>query len=73
MHEGKPVFLYNFLNMARTRVAAKDALKLGKHQVVVKFDSSWQTTWRAGRRDLLKRKEAAKERIEKTIPLQDLP
>ena len=72
VHEGKPVFLYNFLNMERTRVAAKDALKPGKHTVVVKFDFLGGKQW-GGPADatlLIDGQEAAKARIEKTIPLR---
>jgi len=71
VHKGKPVFLYNFLNMERTRIAAKDALKPGKHTVVVRFEFlGKQPGGPAVTTLLVDGKEAAKERIEKTIPLR---
>jgi hypothetical protein len=71
VQDGKPVFLYNLLNMDRTRIAAKDALKPGKHTVLVKFDFPGKQP--GGPADvtlLVDGKETAKERIKKTIPLR---
>jgi arylsulfatase len=36
--KGKPVFVYNFVNVERTRWEAKDALAAGKHTIVFDFE-----------------------------------
>ncbi|MEN6317487.1 MAG: arylsulfatase [Syntrophaceae bacterium] len=66
---GKPVFHYNFANISHYQIAAKDALKPGKHTVVFDFTYDGGGLGKGGTGTLsVDGKQVAEGRIEKTIP-----
>jgi len=67
--KGKPVFLYNFVNMARFRWEGQDALSSGKHILVFDFKSDGPGFGKGGTGILkVDDKEVANEKIPHTIP-----
>jgi len=71
VHEGKPVFLYNFLGLDRTRIAGPSRLTAGKHNINVKFDYTGGGPGKPADVTLLvDGKQMGRERIEKTIPIR---
>ncbi|MEK1933806.1 MAG: arylsulfatase [Pararhizobium sp.] len=67
--KGKPVFLYNFVNMARFRWEGEDALSSGKHMLVFDFKSDGPGFGKGGTGILkVDGKEVANEKIPHTIP-----
>ncbi|MBB5535009.1 arylsulfatase [Rhizobium giardinii] len=67
--KGKPVFLYNFVNMARFRWEGQDALSAGKHILVFDFKSDGPGFGKGGTGILkVDDKEVANEKIPHTIP-----
>ena len=68
---GKPVFHYNFGNVAHYSVAAKDPLAAGKHSVVFDFQYDGGGIGKGGTGTLsVDGKEVAQGRIEHTIPFR---
>jgi arylsulfatase len=71
LDEGKPVFHYNFVGLAHYDVAAKDALAPGKHTLRFEFAYDGGGVGKGGTGTLfVDDKEAAKGRIERTIPVR---
>lgn len=69
--KGKPVFHYNFVDVAHYEVAGKNALAPGKHTIVMNFTYDGGGIGKGGTATLLAdRKEIAKGRIEKSIPIR---
>lgn len=68
--KGKPVFLYNFVDMARFRWEGQDALAPGKHTIVFDFKSDGPEFGRGGRGILsVDGKQVADQNIPHTIPI----
>ncbi len=66
---GKPVFHYNVLNIAHYNIAAKDALKPGKHTVVFDFKYDGGGIGKGGTGTIsVDGKKVAEGRIANTIP-----
>jgi arylsulfatase len=71
LEKGKPVFHYNFVGVDHYEVAAKEALTAGKHTLELKFTYDGGGKGKGGEAVLaIDGKEAAKGRIEKTIPIR---
>jgi arylsulfatase A-like enzyme len=71
LDKGKPVFHYNFVDVAHYEVAAKDALAPGKHTIKVDFAYEGNGLGKAGLATInVDGKEVAKGRIDKTIPMR---
>jgi arylsulfatase len=71
LEKGKPVFHYNFANLAHYSIAAKDALKPGKHTIVFDFQYDGGGIGKGGTGTLIvDGKQVAKGRIDKTMPLR---
>ena len=71
LKEGKPVFVYNFLDLERTFVSAPEALSPGEHTILVKFNYSGGGVGKPADIELLvDGSSVAKGRIEKTIPIR---
>ncbi|HWR69272.1 MAG TPA: arylsulfatase, partial [Desulfomonilia bacterium] len=69
--KGKPVFYYNMANVAHYSVAAKQALKPGRHTVVFEFIYDGGGLGKGGTGTLsVDGKQAAQGRIEKTVPFR---
>lgn len=69
--KGKPVFMYNFLNLERTSVSAPEALSPGEHKILVKFNYSGGGAGKPADIELLvDGKKQASARIKKTIPIR---
>jgi arylsulfatase len=69
--EGKPVFLYNYLGLDRTRVAGSKPLSPGAHIITVRFDYVGQGQGQPADATLLvDGNQVAQDRIEKTIPIR---
>jgi arylsulfatase len=69
--QGKPVFYYNLVGIDRTSVAAKDALRPGKHTVAVDFKYDGGGIGKGGLLTLsVDGKEAASSRLSRTIPFR---
>jgi arylsulfatase len=71
LQKGKPVFHYNYVGVDHYEVAAKEALAEGKHVVKLEFAYDGGGKGKGGTATLsVDGKEAAKGRIEKTIPIR---
>lgn len=71
LDKGKPVFHYNFVDVAHYEVAGKDALVPGKHILKMDFTYDGGGIGKGGMATLLvDGKEIAKGRVEKTIPIR---
>ncbi len=71
LEAGKPVFRYNFANIAHYSIAARDALKPGKHTLVFDFQYDGGGIGKGGTGTLsVDGKQVAKGRIDKTMPLR---
>jgi arylsulfatase len=73
LREGKPTFVYNFLNVERFTVAGKEALPPGKVKLVVDFayDGKPGERGKGGTVTLSANgSEVAEAKLPKTIPLQ---
>ena len=67
--KGKPVFLYNFLDLERFRWEGKDALAPGKHSIVFDFKYDGPGFGKGGTGVLkVDHKEVATDKIPHTIP-----
>ena len=70
-NNGKPSFHYNFLNLAHFNIAAKDALKPGKHTVVFDFKYDGGGIAKGGMGVLsVDGQKVAEGRIGNTVPLR---
>jgi arylsulfatase len=71
LRDGKPTFVYNFLSVERTTLAAKQALPAGKAKIVVDFKYDGGGMGKGGKLTLSANgKTLAEGRLEKTIPIQ---
>jgi len=71
LKEGKPVFVYNFLDLERTFVSAPEALSPREHTILVKFNYPGGGVGKPADIELLvDGSGVAKGRIEKTIPIR---
>jgi hypothetical protein len=71
LKDGKPTFVYNFLSVERTTVAAKDPLPKGKTKLVVEFKYDGGGLGKGGKITMsAKGKKIAEGRLERTIPIQ---
>ncbi len=71
--KGKPIFIYNYLNLQRTTISGDQVLAAGEHEIVVNFDYHAKEGAPGQRADvtlLVDGRQAAKKRIEKTIPIR---
>ena len=67
--KGKPVFLYNFMDMERFRWEGSDALAAGKHTIVFDFTSDGPGMAKGGSGVLkVDGKEVANQKIPHTVP-----
>jgi hypothetical protein len=70
-NDGKPVFDYNFLNIARYEIAAKTAVTPGKHTVVFDFKYDGGGIGKGGTGTIIiDGKQVAQGRIERTVPVR---
>jgi len=68
---GKPVFYYNMANVAHYKIAAKDAMKPGKHTVVFDFKYDGGGIGKGGTGTIsVDGMQVAQGRIERTVPLR---
>jgi arylsulfatase len=71
LREGKPTFVYNFLSVERTTLAAKEALPRGKATLVVDFAYDGGGMGKGGKLTLKANgKTLAEARLERSIPIQ---
>jgi hypothetical protein len=71
IEDGKPVFYYNMANVAHYSVAAKEALKSGKHIIVFDFKYDGGGFGKGGIGALsVDGTQVAQGRIEKTVPFR---
>jgi arylsulfatase len=71
LDKGKPVFHYNFVDVAHYDIAAKEPLTPGKHTIRFDFKYDGGGMGKGGMGTLLvDGKEVAQGRIEKTIPIR---
>ncbi len=71
LDKGKPVFHYNFVDVAHYDIASKDALAPGKHTVKMDFAYDGGGIGKGGAATLTADgKEIAKGRVERTIPIR---
>jgi arylsulfatase len=71
LREGKPTFVYNFLSVERTTLAAKEALPKGKATLVVEFAYDGGGMGKGGKLTLKANgKTLAEARLERSIPIQ---
>jgi arylsulfatase len=71
LKEGKPVFHYNFVDVAHYEVAGEDALAPGKHTLKVDFAYDGGGPGKGGTATLsVDGKAVAKGRVEKTVPIR---
>lgn len=71
LNQGKPVFHYNFVDVARYDVASADSLTPGKHTIEMQFAYDGGGIGRGGVATLsVDGKPVAKGRIERTIPIR---
>jgi hypothetical protein len=71
LEKGKPVFHYNFCDVAHYEVAGKDALVPGKHTIKVDFVYDGGGIGKGGTAVLsVDGREVAKGRIDKTVPIR---
>ncbi len=69
LESGKPVFHYNFADIAHYNIAARNALKPGRHNIVLDFKYDGGGLGRGGTATLfVDGKRAAQGRVEHTIP-----
>ncbi len=69
--QGKPVFLYNFLNLERTPLTTPEALPSGEHTILVDFNYSGGGAGKPANIELrVDGSKVAEARIERTIPLR---
>jgi arylsulfatase len=69
--KGKPVFHYNFVDVAHYEVAGKDAIAPGKHTIKMDFAYDGGGPGKGGTATLaVDGKEVAKGRIDKTVPIR---
>jgi arylsulfatase len=71
LEKGKPVFHYNFCDVAHYEVAGKDALAPGKHTIKMDFAYDGGGIGKGGDATVtVDGKEVAKGRIGKTVPIR---
>jgi arylsulfatase len=71
LDKGKPVFHFNFVDVAHYEVAGKDALSPGKHTIKMDFAYDGGGIGKGGSATLtVDGKAVAKGRIEKTVPIR---
>ena len=71
LEKGKPVFHYNFCDVAHYEVAGKDALAAGKHTIKMDFAYDGGGIGKGGTATVtVDGKEVAKGRIERTVPIR---
>jgi arylsulfatase len=71
LKEGKPIFMYNFLDLERSSVIAPEALSPGEHTILVRFKYSGGGAGQPADIELLvDGSNAAHGRIKKTIPIR---
>jgi arylsulfatase len=71
LKDGKPTFVYNFLSVERTTVAARDALPKGKTELVVEFKYDGGGMGKGGTIHMSANGASIAEgRLERTIPIQ---
>jgi arylsulfatase len=71
LRDGKPTFVYNFLSVERTTLAAKEALPVGKATIVVDFKYDGGGIGKGGKLTLSANgKSLAEGRLDRTIPIQ---
>ncbi len=71
LEKGKPVFHYNYVDVAHYEVAATDALAAGKHTIKMDFAYDGGGIGKGGTATLsVDGKEVANGKIEKTIPIR---
>ena len=71
LDKGKPVFHYNFVDIAHYEVTAKDALEPGKHTLKMDFTYDGGGIGKGGVAAIsVDGNEVAKGQIEKTIPVR---
>ena len=71
LEQGRPVFHYNLANIAHFEVAAKDAVKPGRHTIVLDFAYDGGGMGKGGTATLtVDGKQAARGRINNTIPVR---
>ena len=70
LHEGKPTFHYNFVDVAHYEVASKGALPPGKHGVSVEFAYDGGGMGKGGTVTLIVDGDAGRGRVERTIPVR---
>jgi arylsulfatase len=69
--DGKPVFDYNFLNIAHYEIAAETAVLPGKHKIVFDFRYDGGGIGKGGTGSItIDGKQVAQGRIEKTVPVR---
>lgn len=71
LDKGKPVFHYNYLDIAHYNVAAKNPLTPGKHTITMQFTYDGGGTGKGGTATLaVDGREVANGRFEKTVPIR---
>ena len=71
MRDGKPAFVYNFLGIEHSTIAAKDALPRGKATIVVDFAYDGGGMGKGGLISMTANgKNVAKGRLERTVPIK---
>ena len=71
LDKGKPVFHYNFVDVAHYEVAGKDALAPGKHTIKMDFNYDGGGIGKGGAAAVsVDGQEVAKGRVERTIPIR---
>jgi arylsulfatase len=71
LDKGKPVFHFNFVDVAHYNVAGKDALTAGKHVLKMDFAYDGGGIGQGGTATLLvDGKQVAQGRVEKTVPIR---
>jgi len=71
LHDGKPVFVYNYLAIERSLFASKEVLVKGKNRIVVDFAYDGGGMGKGGKITMTANgKKIAEGRLEKTIPIQ---
>jgi len=71
LYDSVPVFHYNYVGLAQHRIAAKEPLKPGKHQITFEFTYDGGGYGKGGSGVLLvDGRKVAQRRIERTVPLR---
>lgn len=71
LHEGRPVFVYNYLGLERTFVKAPERLSPGAHTILARFNYSGDGAGKPADIELLvDGKNVGKARVPNTIPLR---